>query len=108
MVAPPNGDLDSPEAFLVLLIDQTRDWDGMLPRNLNYFPFAAAPDQVVPEALHIAEAGAHAAEQEVIVRQALEDDRASHPAADDQLNHNGFPAATREISEDASHDFNSN
>ena len=107
MVAPHNADLDGPEALLVLLIDQTRDWDGMLPRYLNYFPFAP-PDQVVPEALHLTEAGAHAVVQEVIVRQALEDDRASHPAADDQLNHNGFPAATREISENASHDFNSN
>ena len=43
--------------------------------------------------------------QEVIARQALEDDRAIHSAADDQLN-NGVQAALREISENTSHELN--
>ena len=112
MVAPADADLqrhlrhDGPEANLVLLmVDQTSEWDGMLPRYLNYFPFAATADQMfVSDTLHFTLAVSHAM-QELIVRQALEDDQAIHSAADDQLN-NGVQAALREISENTSHDLN--
>jgi len=61
MVAPPAGaDLqrhlrhDGPEANLVLLmVDQTSEWDGMLPRYLNYFPFAPADQMFVSDTLYI-------------------------------------------------------
>ena len=112
MVAPADADLqrhlrhDGPEANLVLLmVDQTSEWDGMLPRYLNHFPFAATADQMfVSDTLHFALAVSHAM-QELIVRQALEDYRAIHSAADDQLN-NGVQAALREISENTSHELN--